>query len=70
VVLVEGAQRTMRLLRRNLALSLAYNVVAAALAMTGRIDPLVAAILMPVSSLTVVLASWLGRTFDSSGGGT
>jgi Cu2+-exporting ATPase len=69
VALVEGARRTMRLLRRNLALSLAYNVVAAALAMTGRIDPLVAAVLMPVSSLTVVLASWLGRTFDAPGRG-
>ena len=69
VALVEGARRTMRLLRRNLALSLAYNVVAAALAMTGRIDPLVAAVLMPVSSLTVVLASWLGRTFDAPRGG-
>jgi cation transport ATPase len=57
----------MGVLKRNIALSLAYNVVAATLAVTGRIDPLVAAILMPVSSLTVVLASWLGRTFDDSG---
>jgi Cu2+-exporting ATPase len=64
VALVEGSRRTMGVLRRNIALSLAYNVVAATLAVTGRIDPLVAAILMPVSSLTVVLASWLGRTFD------
>jgi cation transport ATPase len=31
--------------------------------MSGHITPLVAAIIMPVSSLTVVLASWLGRTF-------
>ena len=66
VTLVEGSRRTMAVLRRNIALSLAYNVVAATLAVTGRIDPLVAAILMPVSSATVILASWLGRTFDTA----
>jgi cation transport ATPase len=33
--------------------------------MAGLITPLLAAILMPVSSLTVVLASWRGRTFDA-----
>jgi len=36
---------------------------------TGRIDPLLAAILMPVSSATVILASWLGRTFDAAAPG-
>ena len=32
--------------------------------MTGHIEPLMAAVLMPASSLTVVLASWKSRTFD------
>ncbi|MEO8480863.1 MAG: heavy metal translocating P-type ATPase metal-binding domain-containing protein [Acidobacteriota bacterium] len=36
------------------ALSIAYNVVGLSLALTGRLTPLVTAILMPVSSLTVV----------------
>ena len=31
--------------------------------MTGHLSPLVAAMLMPASSLTVVFASWRGRTF-------
>jgi Cu2+-exporting ATPase len=64
VQLTEGAARTMRVIRRNLAFSLVYNVVGAALAMRGQLTPLVAAILMPVSSLTVVIASWRSRTFD------
>lgn len=63
VRLVEGARRTMRVIRRNIAFSLTYNLAAAALAIAGLLDPLVAAILMPASSLTVVVASWRSRTF-------
>ena len=66
VELVLGAERTMGVIRRNLAFSLAYNVAGAALAMTGSINPLMAALLMPASSLTVVLSSWRARTFDES----
>ncbi len=66
VELVRGAERTMRVIKRNLAFSLAYNLAGAALAMTGSINPLVAAILMPASSLTVVLSSWHARTFAES----
>ncbi len=71
VRLVEGSERTMHVIRRNIAFSLAYNVVAAGLAIAGVLNPLVAAILMPASSLTVVLASWRSRTFvnDVEGAG-
>jgi P-type E1-E2 ATPase len=62
--LFEGAQRTMRVIHRNLAFSLVYNLVFASLALAGFIDPLAAAILMPISSLTVVLSSALSRSFD------
>jgi Cu2+-exporting ATPase len=65
VALVDGARRTLAVIRRNVVFSLAYNVVAAALALAGLINPLIAAVLMPASSLTVVLASWLGRTFEA-----
>lgn len=61
--LVEGARRTMHVVRRNLALSLGYNVVGIALAMSGVLNPLVAAILMPLSSLTVIASSYRARTF-------
>ena len=64
VRLTEGARRTMHVIRRNIAFSIAYNIAGAAMAVTGVLDPLIAAILMPVSSLTVVLASWRSRTFQ------
>ena len=63
VRLTEGARRTLHVVRRNVGFSLAYNVVGAGLAMSGRLTPLAAAILMPASSLTVVVASWRSRTF-------
>ncbi|PKN48462.1 MAG: hypothetical protein CVU63_04990, partial [Deltaproteobacteria bacterium HGW-Deltaproteobacteria-20] len=39
------------------------NALGASLALAGYIDPLVAAVLMPISSLTVVLSSALARPF-------
>ncbi len=63
VTLVEGSRRTMRVVRRNIAFSLAYNVLGIGLAMTGHLNPVVAALMMPVSSLTVVAGAWYGRTF-------
>ncbi|MGD0138165.1 MAG: heavy metal translocating P-type ATPase [Tepidisphaeraceae bacterium] len=54
VHLVTAARKTMRTIRVNLAISLAYNLVAGALAATGKMSPLICAILMPVSSATVL----------------
>ncbi len=63
VELVAGAERTMAVIRRNLAFSLIYNLLGAGAAMAGALNPLVAALLMPASSLTVVVSSWQARTF-------
>jgi P-type Cu2+ transporter len=65
VALDTGARRTMRVIRRNIRYAFAYNTVGVLLAMTGHITPLVAAVLMPVSSLTVVLCSWFSTTFTA-----
>ncbi len=65
VGLLEGASRTMGVVRLNLAVSVAYNVLAAGGAMLGLIGPLVAAVLMPLSSLTVLALSVRGRTFGA-----
>jgi Cu2+-exporting ATPase len=64
VELTEGARRTMRIIRRNMVFSLIYNVIGASLAIAGVLTPLIAAVLMPASSLTVLVASWRSRTFD------
>ena len=63
VALDAGAQGVMRVIRRNIAWAFTYNAIGIVLAMTGHISPLIAAIMMPASSLTVVLASWLGTSF-------
>jgi Cu2+-exporting ATPase len=60
---VRGARLTLRAIHRGLAFSLAYNVVGVVLAMTGILSPLVAAVLMPLSSLTVVTSALRSRAF-------
>ena len=42
------------------ALSLTYNLIGLGFALSGALSPVVAAILMPLSSITVVLFSVLG----------
>lgn len=63
VELTDGARRTLHVIRRNITLSIAYNIVGASMAVLGLLTPLIAAILMPVSSISVVLGSWYSRTF-------
>jgi Cu2+-exporting ATPase len=63
VEIFDGAKRTLSVIRRCLAVSLAYNVLAAALAITGVVNALQAAVLMPAASFTVLgMALWL-RSF-------
>ena len=63
VHLFDGSARTRHVVRLGLGVSLFYNATAAGLAMAGWINPIWAAILMPVSSLTVVSLAYRARTF-------
>ncbi len=63
VDLVRGCRATLAVIHRNLGISLVYNALGIALALAGWITPLVAAVLMPLSSLSVVLSSVLSRPF-------
>lgn len=58
--LVILSKETMKVIRRNLILSLTYNSLSVAAAFSGLITPLVAAIIMPLSSLTVLLSTLAG----------
>ncbi len=61
--LIDLSRATGRTIRTTLVISVAYNVLGASCAALGLITPLVAAILMPLSSLTVVaIALTAGRT--------
>jgi Cu2+-exporting ATPase len=48
------ARATLRTVRQNIALSIAYNAVMVPLAMLGLVTPLLAALTMPLSSLAVI----------------
>ncbi|MCO4793390.1 MAG: heavy metal translocating P-type ATPase metal-binding domain-containing protein [Bacteriovoracaceae bacterium] len=64
--LMELSSETIKLIKRNLIISIFYNLIGATAASMGFITPLTAAILMPISSLTVLYSTiygtgWLRR---------
>ena len=59
--LIIVGKQTMKLIYRNLTLSLIYNIVGAGLAIFGLVTPLMAAVLMPLSSITVLLSTILSN---------
>jgi P-type Cu2+ transporter len=59
VDLLRMSRGTMSIVRRNLAISLSYNILAGALAAAGVMNPMLAAIIMPMSAATVLgTATW------------
>lgn len=54
------SQETMKVIYRNLFLSLLYNSASVVAVFLGIINPLVAAIIMPLSSLTVLISTVIG----------
>ncbi len=67
--LTRASRQVIRGIRRGLGVSLAYNAVGVSLAAMGIINPLIAAVLMPVSSLTVLALALSNRAFISDGQG-
>ncbi|MFM2164691.1 MAG: cation-transporting P-type ATPase [Planctomycetota bacterium] len=61
---VVGARSTMRAIRVNLAVSVLYNAGGGVLAFLGLVNPLVAAILMPLSGLTVLVLALRLPSFE------
>ena len=64
--LLAGSDRSMHAIRRGLALSFAYNITAVTLAACGMVTPLLAAVLMPLSSLSVIALATMQRAFPHS----
>lgn len=63
ISLTHASRRVIRGIHRGLAVSLAYNAIGVTLAATGVINPLIAAILMPLSSLSVLSMAVSTRAF-------
>jgi Cu2+-exporting ATPase len=63
VELLRGSRSAQKLIYATFAVSLAYNLFAVALAASGRISPLVAAVLMPISSVSVLALTLAWPTF-------
>jgi len=61
------SQFGMRLIRFSFCVSLLYNFVGLSYALTGHLSPVVAAILMPLSSTTMVLIATLGMRWWAAG---
>jgi Cu+-exporting ATPase len=58
--LFDISQSTFRLIKQNLIISAFYNVLGGTFALLGYVNPLVAAVLMPISSGFILLSTWLG----------
>jgi Cu2+-exporting ATPase len=61
VELIASARRSRSVVLQNLALSLTYNAIAIGLAAAGLVTPLLAAVLMPLSSATVLALAMKGQ---------
>jgi Cu2+-exporting ATPase len=53
-VAIRAARHTMRIVRENFAIAIAYNILAVPLAIAGLVTPLIAAVAMSLSSVIVV----------------
>lgn len=62
---LESANRTMQAIKICVAVSILYNIAAAAVSITGIINPLIAAIIMPLASLSVLTLALKLKTFPS-----
>jgi Cu2+-exporting ATPase len=61
---VQGSRRTLSAIRRGIAISLTYNLVGIGLAVLGILSPLLAAIMMPLSSISVVSLAVRSKSFE------
>ena len=55
--------KTMNVIKVSFAISFLYNIVGLLFAVTGNLSPIVAAILMPISSISVVLFATISTNF-------
>jgi Cu+-exporting ATPase len=57
------SKNTMQIIKMSFVISFLYNIIGLLFAITGNLSPVVAAILMPVSSISVVIFATLATNF-------
>ncbi len=60
---IKLSKRSMRIIKMSFLLSLCYNVVGLYFAVTGQLQPVIAAILMPLSSISIVVFTTLATNY-------
>lgn len=60
---IKLSRRSMRIIKMSFLLSLCYNVVGLYFAVTGQLQPVIAAILMPLSSISIVVFTTLATNY-------
>lgn len=66
---VRQSRSTMNIVKASFVISTIYNIIGLAVALSGELSPLFAAILMPVSSITVVVFTTVGTMLTAKGHG-
>lgn len=66
--LTRASRQTMRTIHFSLLISILYNTFSVGLATMGLIHPLIAALMMPISSLTTIGLAYSSRAFQGRGG--
>ncbi|KAB5490260.1 heavy metal translocating P-type ATPase [Flagellimonas hadalis] len=61
------SQKSIRVIKMSFLLSLCYNVVGVYFAVTGQLQPVIAAILMPLSSISIVVFTTVATNFLGNG---
>lgn len=63
------SKNTLKVIHASFIISLMYNIVGLSFAVQGTLSPLIAAVLMPLSSVTVIAFTTISTTFLSKKGG-
>ena len=66
---ISASKKAMKIIKLSFVLSLLYNVIGLYFAVTGQLKPVIAAILMPLSSISIVAfttiaTNWLGKKMN------
>src|SRR5690606_4950010 len=60
---IQLSRKAIKMIKISFILSLCYNIVGLSFAVTGRLEPVVAAILMPLSSISIVVFTTLATNY-------